>query len=328
MPRSPRLFPAALLATLAAVLALPAEGIARSAPAHRAAAAADPRCFGAASRDPLHPCRNPRLRLRVTPTPDQALITPNLVCRRDDVTEVVNGCSFGMPADQAVETVAMVGDSHAAHWRAGLAVVAQAKRWRILEISTPHCPLSTALPDSGPATANWCPGWNDRVIRWLGDHPEVRTLLVSAHSRAPIVVPTGQSRWTTRVDGYVQEWQKLPASVQHLVVLRDDPLDRTSTFDCVRRAMRRHRAAGPACAVPRSHALAPDAEIAAASLLPGRAVGVVDLTRQFCDRRVCFPVIGGVLVHKDVDHLGQVFARTLGPFLLRGLDAALAAQGA
>lgn len=29
----------------------------------------------------------------------------------------------------------------------------------------------------------------------------------------------------------------------------------------------------------------------------------------------------GVLVHKDVDHLTQLFARTLGPYLLRGLDA-------
>jgi hypothetical protein len=141
-------------------------------------------------------------------------------------------------------------------------------------------------------------------------------------------VPSGQSRWATRVGGYVDEWQKLPASVQHLVVVRDDPLDRVSTFDCVRRAMARHRPAGSACRVPRRHALADDAEVAAAKLLTGRRVGVVDLTPQFCDRRYCYPVIGGVLVHKDVDHLGQLFARTLGPFLLRGLDAALAAQGA
>src|SRR6478609_5348115 len=31
-----------------------------------------PRCFGAASRDPDQPCRNPRLRLMVVPTPRRA----------------------------------------------------------------------------------------------------------------------------------------------------------------------------------------------------------------------------------------------------------------
>jgi hypothetical protein len=36
-----------------------------------------------------------------------------------------------------------------------------------------------------------------------------------------------------------------------------------------------------------------------------------------CNRRKCFPVVGGALVHKDTHHLTRVFARTLGPFLLR-----------
>lgn len=314
-----------LLAAAVAAAAALGTGVFGSVPGDgQAAGAATPRCFGAAARDPLHPCKNQRLRLRVTPTPDEALITPNMACRRDDVTDVVNGCSFGVPADQAAETVAIVGDSHAAHWRAALAVVAQAKRWHVLEISTPHCPLSLALPDSGAATANWCPGWNRRVVQWLGDHPEITTLLVSAHSRAPIVVPAGRTPWQTRVEGYVREWQTLPASVQSIVVLRDDPLDKVSTFDCVRRAIAHHRPAGTACRVARSHALAADAEVAAGKLLPPRKVRVVDLTRIFCDSRYCYPVIGGVLVHKDVDHLGQLFARTLGPFLLRGLDIALA----
>ena len=43
--------------------------------------------------------------------------------------------------------------------------------------------------------------------------------------------------------------------------------------------------------------------------------GVVDLTAQFCGPRACYPVIGGVLVHKDNNHLGQLFAQTLGPFM-------------
>jgi hypothetical protein len=51
---------------------------------------------------------------------------------------------------------------------------------------------------------------------------------------------------------------------------------------------------------------------------------VVDLTPHFCGRRRCFPVVGGVLVHKDTDHLTRRFSRTLGPYLLRATDRILA----
>jgi hypothetical protein len=47
---------------------------------------------------------------------------------------------------------------------------------------------------------------------------------------------------------------------------------------------------------------------------------VVDLTPLMCSRRRCFPVVGGALVHKDTTHLTEVFAATLGPFLLRAVS--------
>lgn len=280
------------------------------------AAAGKPRCFGAADRDPLKLCDNPMLDRRVTPTPNQALLQPNLACTRTGVDETVEQCAFGVPADEAVETVAVIGDSHAAHWRAGLQVAAEAKRWRVLEIATPHCPFSMSTP-KGDAR-RWCGAWNDRVLAWLADHPELRTLIVSNHSKAPVVVPDGSDERTTRRDGFVAMWDRLPASVQRLVVLRDVPLDRTNTHDCVRRAKRQGRRIGRACAVPRRAALHEDTAVAAAAV-SSRDPEVIDLTPHFCGPARCFPVVGGVLVHKDVDHLTQLFARTLGPYILRAL---------
>jgi hypothetical protein len=46
------------------------------------------------------------------------------------------------------------------------------------------------------------------------------------------------------------------------------------------------------------------------------AVHLVDLSRVFCDAARCYPVIGGVYVYKDDNHLNRVFAATLGPVLL------------
>jgi hypothetical protein len=53
-------------------------------------------------------------------------------------------------------------------------------------------------------------------------------------------------------------------------------------------------------------------------------VRLVDLNRFICDRRRCYPVVGGALVYKDQHHLTAVFATTLGPYLQRAVEAALA----
>ena len=47
---------------------------------------------------------------------------------------------------------------------------------------------------------------------------------------------------------------------------------------------------------------------------------LVDMTPFMCDRRRCYPVVGGALVHKDEHHLTAVFAGTLGPYLRRQVD--------
>ena len=43
-----------------------------------------PPCFGAASRDPEHPCVNDALRTTVTPTAAEARALPNSPCRSID----------------------------------------------------------------------------------------------------------------------------------------------------------------------------------------------------------------------------------------------------
>jgi hypothetical protein len=72
--------------------------------------------------------------------------------------------------------------------------------------------------------------------------------------------------------------------------------------------------------VPRDVAVDRDSQAVAATRLRSQRVRSVDLNRFFCDSRRCYPVIGGVLVHKDDHHLTVVFATTLGPYLLREVN--------
>src|SRR3954447_2504678 len=81
-----------------------------------AAHAKAPRCFGAAARDPLHPCENRSLRLTVTPSPRDAPLIPGSPCTKLTAQGLAVPCGFGERAATAGGQFALIGDSHAAHW--------------------------------------------------------------------------------------------------------------------------------------------------------------------------------------------------------------------
>jgi SGNH domain-containing protein len=324
MVRSPRRILRARWALgCAAVVALnaPIVGVesAHVAGASAATAADVVRCFGAAERDPLNqPCHNPALRYEVQPTPSEAELLPNAPCERVRREGLVHPCAFGTPADEAVGTIALIGDSHASHWRAAVEVVARAQRWAGMSVTNGICPVSTAIKRHGDPAV--CRRWNRDVLRWLANHPEVTTVFQSQIiSRKGVYGHHGRGVFPAEVAGYRRVWRKLPRSVKHIIVIRDNPKVPSGNFDCVMRARARRRPPGPTCAVSRHYSLRRDPEAVAAARSRLSRVELVDLTPFFCDKRLCFPVVGGVLVHKDAHHLTRLYAGTLGPFLDRAV---------
>jgi hypothetical protein len=276
-----------------------------------ALAAQAPPCFGAASRDREHPCVNAALERTVTPTPARARTLPNSPCL-GIAAGSPSVCRFGDAG--GTSTFALVGDSHAGHWRAALHYVAGAKGWLGLSITRSSCPLQKALRDLREPRRAQCRRWKHDVFAWFARHPEVRTVFVAGLSSGSGVVPRrGESRFEASVRGYLDAWRALPG--RRIVVLRDTPRFRGDTDRCVTRAVRRRRAPGRACAVPRSFGLPRDPAVAAAA----RArLETLDLSPFFCGAR-CYPVVGGALVVRDANHMTGTYSATLGPYLLRAL---------
>ncbi len=316
--RPPRWTFAAATAAAAAVLLVSSKGteqvqaeIRRAQEVTVAMEAAPPRCFGAAARAPRRTCRNPTLRTMVVPTPVEVRGRWNSRCRRIERL----ACSFGVPPAQAREHVALLGDSHAAHWRAALAVVARRRGWAGLSVTRTSCAFSAVPLDLPEPKRSRCASWNRAVPGWFARHPEVTTVFVSQLSRG--------DAFGSRRAGYAAAWRRLPRSVERIVVLRDPPASSWGTAACIERAMARRADAGRRCAQPRRTHLLPDPAAAAARSDRARRTTVVDLTPVFCGPRTCLPVIGGVLVHKDAHHLTRTFARTLGPLLDVALERML-----
>lgn len=273
-------------------------------------------CFGAAARDATLPaCRKASRSASVEPTPKEAPTLPNSPCNAVHEPAGPPVCWFGVPEDAALRTIALVGDSHAGHWRGAMTVVARRHGWHGLSITHSSCPLQKALRDLPEPKRTSCRLWKRKVFAWFERHPEVSTVFVAGLTGGSGVVrERGLSEFATRVRSYERAWDALPATVKRIVVIRDTPKFHVDTNRCVERAVRAGRGPGPACARARAAALDQDPAIAAARRR-SEQVRTVDLTHYFCDARRCFPVVGGALVLRDNTHVTGVFSSTLGPYL-------------
>lgn len=311
---------------LAAVLGT-GTSAADTAPGAQASAqpAKTPACFGAASRDPQRPCFNHALVHRVTPTPDDAVIEPNSACKPVSYRARPFVCAFGVPQDSPfapTATVALLGDSHAVHWRAALEPVARARFWSGLSITRSSCPYSSTPPNLGDrGVERNCAKWNRQVPKWFKRHKEVSTVFISEHTQVRVKAPKGVSPFEAKVRGYMRKWRALPSTVKNVVVIHDTPRVTSNTAPCVARALSRHRNGGPACAVPRRFALEKDPAVEAVRRLKSSRYRAIDMTEFFCTSRYCLPVIGGVLVYKDVSHFTRAYGETLAPYLEREVEA-------
>lgn len=273
-----------------------------------------PRCFGAASRARKR-CVSPALRTTVFPTPADSLIAGNAPCETIPPEPGIYQCTWGASRATASASVAIVGDSHAVAWRGALEVVAQSKHWFGVTMSRAGCPLTMAqivLPT--PEQSQGCTIWNGLLQGWFRRHPEVSTVLVAAHN-ARFKGSAGE--------GYLRAWRALPDTVKRIYVIRDFPLVGTGSAErCVLRAIKHHKPAGTLCAEKRSRVLHGDAMADAAKRVTSGRVRFIDMTKYMCDRRLCYPVVGGALVNKPTAHLTRIFSTSVGPYMLRAINRA------
>ncbi|MDQ3723342.1 MAG: acyltransferase [Actinomycetota bacterium] len=279
-----------------------------------------PPCFGAAARDVDKPCQNAALRTQVVPLPVAARIEAYAPCERFHREGGLSQCDFGAQRAKASRTIALVGDSHASHWRTPLDAVAKQNGWRGVSITRTSCPFSQATKKLAEPTRSQCKDWVKKLPGYFRAHPEIDTVFVVGITGGTVTVPRGRTMFEAKVNGVRNAWRTLPDSVKHIIVIRDTPRIAGDTVDCVDRAIATGERADIACAVPRSIAVEADPQAVAARQSGSARMQVVDLTDRFCSDRLCFPVVGGALVFKDLHHFTLVWAETLGPPLARAVQ--------
>ncbi len=276
-------------------------------------------CYGASAMDPLGSGCRPQSEVGIlVPSPVSSQLDRAKACMVGNAAANLHVCEAGVPAEQATETIAVVGDSHAVHWLDAIERIADEQRWHIVTYFKGSCPFTQAVRRTNATNSDSCVEWNRRVVEDLGSRTDITRVFVSASSKNGFVGldANDEDGLEAGVQGYLAAWSLLPATVQHVYVLRDIPRPRPDVIDCLARLSLSQQLAPGACAQPADEALLVDPEAIAAEGA-GPKVTSVDLSDFFCRDGQCLAVIGNAVVYRDGHHMTASYSKSLAPYLWR-----------
>ncbi|GGS73503.1 acyltransferase [Planobispora rosea] len=215
-------------------------------------------------------------------------------------------CRYGSKNPDKV--IALVGNSHAAHWLPALELLGEDNGWQIVNITKGACTLSTTVQLYKGKPQPLCDQWQEGVLAEL---PRIDPDLL-------ITTATESSEWERGENmpaGYLERWRQLDAMGIDILAIRDTPRMGFDPPECV------ETKGAAACVAPRSRSLAE--RMPTAGPIPDN-VTVADFNATFCPGDRCPAVIGNTLVYSDNGHITATFMRSLAPALEKEVLRALA----
>jgi hypothetical protein len=229
-------------------------------------------------------------------------------------------CVLGDP--KGTFTVALVGDSHAAHWFPALELIARERHWRLVPLTKDSCIFLDMRIMSIHLEREYveCARWRVAVVGLL---QEVKPdLVVVSSSRWVHPVLSVDASVGRQADAMARLLSMLPG---RLVVLADTPILALDVPACLSRLPMRPDQCATSAGYGLSAQLLRDGPAAERS-----GALLVDPGPWLCGPTACPPIIDSTIVYRDDHHLTATFARALAPLLdeaLAGVVAAIQARG-
>lgn len=201
-------------------------------------------------------------------------------------------------------SVALVGDSHAAHWFPAVDVVARRRGWRLVPFTKSSCVFVDMRIWSPRLKREYteCEVWRENVVDRLEKlRPDL--FIIASAQELPVVAdadddPDLQGQAVARLI------ERIPGAVAIIV---DTPRSDHDVPAC----LAKHRNAIEHCTTSRAAAFGwryGRREMEAARLT---GATIVDLSDSVCPGDPCPPIIGTTLVYRDHHHLTATFAVSL-----------------
>ncbi|MGD8199385.1 acyltransferase family protein [Ornithinimicrobium sp. W1679] len=212
----------------------------------------------------------------------------------------VGVCEAGDPEGEV--TVGLNGDSHAGMWITALDEIGRDRGWRIVSLTKSSCPPAAGVeverPGQRGGTYDQCTAYQVGVDeRFAALEPDVVLLSSAAYDVPPDELAAGMAR---RVDS-------LRAGGAVVGMVRDVPRVPFDLPEC----LLDNPDAASACAFPREEGMVRSGvgQDELAAMRP--SMPVLEFNDAVCPGTVCSPVLGGVVVWRDTNHLSATYVRSL-----------------
>lgn len=221
-------------------------------------------------------------------------------------------CWYG---SQTADTqIALVGDSHAAHWFPALHSIAEQQGWRLLVHSKSGCSIAFVTHVTTTGRPYWeCEAWREAVLTEL---EQLRPNVVVVSTYAGRV----DSTVTELASGMVDALEVLRATAERVVYIEDVPSPGFDMVECLADlSWWSWREFADDCAFERDEVVARQSwEPRVIARLTG--IQYVSLVDVVCPSVRCLGVQGSVIVFRDRHHLAVEFVESLAPILQTRLE--------
>ncbi|WP_414054041.1 SGNH hydrolase domain-containing protein [Macrococcus equi] len=195
-------------------------------------------------------------------------------------------------------TLAIIGDSHSAHWLAAVKKYAEKNEVRIVYATKSGCLLTTSKVENYPS----CNVWNKQIVKVIAKYkPEV--VLSKANTTL---------KGYNQDPGIYEKFKEITDNGMKVFAIRDTPYFRVNVPECLKKYGRK----SIQCAIPKSHIPQKAAWINRLKLQPD--VKFVDYTNLICNKgKYCYPVQGNVILVRDSHHLTNTYSSTFANYIFR-----------
>ena len=222
-------------------------------------------------------------------------------------------------------TVALIGDSHAAMWTPAFQQIAAQRHWRLQMMAKEACAVVDARARGAFGNLvedlQHCQHWRDEIVaRLAAERPQLVVVSMWRGYGIDETMSGFRAYDAAWLNGLTELVRQLRSTGAQVLVLGPVPSPHANVPICVSG----HLDNAAACSLSRSSAVDTSGIAAEAAATSAGGGQYADLSDLFCTAERCPVIVGNTLVYLDVSHLTLQYSRVLTPAIAALADRAFA----